>query len=424
MATTIKKNLPALRFSKFKGDWKTKKLKEISAIYDGTHQTPKYVSQGVPFYSVENVTNNNFSDTKFISEQVFNEESKRVRLEEGDILMTRIGDIGTSKFINWDVRASFYVSLALIKPTNNLSGAFLNQLIKTNHFQNELYSRTIHVAFPRKINLGEIGECIINIPIQDEQQKIASFLSSVDERLQQLQQQQSLLEQYKKGSVQQFFSQKLRFKDNKGKAYPNWKEKALGEIYTQLSTNSYSRENLNYVSGKIKNIHYGDIHSKFNALFDIQNEEVPYINEGIAGTKNFANQLCKEGDLVIADASEDTLDVGKCIELINLNNEKVVAGLHTILIRPSVKEVSVGFGGYLLASPSVKKSIAKIAQGTKVYSISARRLLELKVYIPCPEEQTKIANFLSAIDEQINTVKQQIAQTQQFKKGLLQQMFV
>lgn len=155
----------------------------ITSIYDGTHQTPKYVEKGVPFYSVEHVTSNNFEKTKFITEEVFEKENKRVKIERQDILMTRIGSIGVSKYIDWDVRASFYVSLALIKKPINHSAKFINQLISTINFKKELWKRTIHVAFPKKINLGEIGQCSIIIPSIKEQEKISSFLSSVDDRI-------------------------------------------------------------------------------------------------------------------------------------------------------------------------------------------------------------------------------------------------
>ncbi|MFM6250287.1 MAG: restriction endonuclease subunit S, partial [Dolichospermum sp.] len=119
-----------------------------------------YQESGIPFYSVEHVTSNNFKDTKFIAKEVFEKENKRVKLEKGDILMTRIGDIGTPKYIDWDVEASFYVSLALLKQSKKINSLFLAHYIKTNLFQNELHQRTIHVAFPKKINLGEIGYCL------------------------------------------------------------------------------------------------------------------------------------------------------------------------------------------------------------------------------------------------------------------------
>ncbi|MCO8060065.1 restriction endonuclease subunit S [Acinetobacter towneri] len=187
------------------GEWEEKPLKNIAKIYDGTHQTPNYVEEGVPFYSVEHVTANNFSKTKFIAEDVFLDELKRVQLEKNDILLTRIGDIGTSKLIDWDVRASFYVSLALIKVDKKHNSSFVNQYIKSVFFQRELHERTIHVAFPKKINLGEIGLCLIRLPCLEEQTKIANFLSAIDQKIEVVAQQIEQAKQWKKGLLQQMF---------------------------------------------------------------------------------------------------------------------------------------------------------------------------------------------------------------------------
>lgn len=187
------------------GEWEEKALKTIARIYDGTHQTPNYVEDGVPFYSVEHVTANNFSKTKFIAEDVFLDELKRVQLEKNDILLTRIGDIGTSKLIDWDVRASFYVSLALIKVDKNNNSSFVNQYIKSIFFQKELHERTIHVAFPKKINLGEIGLCLIRLPCLAEQTKIDNFLSAIDQKIEVVAQQIEQAKTWKKGLLQQMF---------------------------------------------------------------------------------------------------------------------------------------------------------------------------------------------------------------------------
>ncbi|WP_151713800.1 restriction endonuclease subunit S [Acinetobacter bereziniae] len=187
------------------GGWEKKELKTISQIYDGTHQTPNYVEEGVPFYSVEHVTANNFTKTKFIAEDVYLAELKRVKLEKGDILLTRIGDIGTSRLIDWEVRASFYVSLALIKVKEKHSSSFVNQYIKSPFFQRELHERTIHVAFPKKINLGEIGLCVIKVPCLKEQIKIANFLSAIDQKIEVVAKQIEQAKTWKKGLLQQMF---------------------------------------------------------------------------------------------------------------------------------------------------------------------------------------------------------------------------
>jgi type I restriction enzyme S subunit len=186
-------------------NWQNKRLKDIAKIFDGTHQTPTYVESGIPFYSVENVTGNNFKDTKFISEEIFQKESNRVIIEKGDILMTRIGDIGTIRLIDWDVCASFYVSLALIKKHQEYNSGYLAHYLATQIFQKELWDRTIHVAFPKKINLGEIGECLVLLPCMEEQNKIASVLSSISTKIDIEAQLLQKLEEQKKFLLQNLF---------------------------------------------------------------------------------------------------------------------------------------------------------------------------------------------------------------------------
>jgi type I restriction enzyme S subunit len=212
---------------------------------------------------------------------------------------------------------------------------------------------------------------------------------------------------------------RLRFSGVEG----SWKNILYGDIYTFYTTNSFSRDNLNYDFGEVKNIHYGDIHTKFATLFDIKKEEVPFINSEI-DIKNIKNEsYCQEGDLVIADASEDYADIGKTIELINLNNEKIIAGLHTFLARPKKYEMAKGFAGYLVQSWNFRKQVMVIAQGTKVLSLSTGRLANVKINIPTLPEQQKIASFLSAVDEKIQQLTRKKELLEQYKKGVMQQLF-
>ena len=187
--------------------------------------------------------------------------------------------------------------------------------------------------------------------------------------------------------------------------FPNftdaWEQRKLGECVKFKITNSFSRENLNYENGKVRNIHYGDIHTKFQALFDIAKEKVPFINSAMNIDKISEDFYCKEGDLVFADASEDLKDVGKSIEIINLNNEKVLSGLHTLLARPSEKKFSKGFNGYLFQSSNVRLQIQKQAQGSKVLSINTGRLSSVVLSFPALEEQTAIGDFFRQLDAAI-----------------------
>jgi type I restriction enzyme, S subunit len=186
-------------------DWEEKRLGDVADIYDGTHLTPDYTSSGIPFYSVENVMSNNFTDTKYISEEVYIRECKRIKIEKGDILMTKIGDIGTSRYVDWEVEASFYVSLALIKQSKRYDSKYLSQYIMTAKFQENLHKKTIHVAFPKKINLGEIGNCYAELPCLEEQKKIADFLTNLDKTIEQIQKELAMLKEYKKGLLQGMF---------------------------------------------------------------------------------------------------------------------------------------------------------------------------------------------------------------------------
>ncbi len=211
----------------------------------------------------------------------------------------------------------------------------------------------------------------------------------------------------------------LRFRKFEG----DWQSVELGDVIDFKVTNSFSRENLNYENGTVKNIHYGDIHTKFQTLFDITKEKVPYINEDISISRISEDFYCTEGDIIFADASEDLHDVGKSIEIVNLNNEKLLSGLHTLLARPKTNSFQVGFSGHLFKSNSVRLQIQKEAQGSKVLSINVGRISKIILSSPTLPEQQKIASFLSLIEERINTQSKIIEELKLLKSTLCKKIF-
>lgn len=138
-------------------DWQCVRLGELAAIHDGTHQTPRYVTDGVPFYSVEHVTSGDFTRTKFISPQEHKFLTRAFKIERGDVLMTRIGSIGECRLVDWEVDASFYVSLALIK-VRGIDASFLVQFSRSDQFKLEVELHSLPSATPTKINLGPISD--------------------------------------------------------------------------------------------------------------------------------------------------------------------------------------------------------------------------------------------------------------------------
>lgn len=203
-----------------------------------------------------------------------------------------------------------------------------------------------------------------------------------------------------------------------------WDIGSIGNLYEFKPTNTLSRESLNYTTGFVKNIHYGDIHTKFSTLFDIRKEKTPYINLDIDIDKYKSDSFCQVSDVIFADASEDLEGIGKCIEIVNLNNEKVLSGLHTILARQRDNNFITGFAGYLFMSDQIKTQINKESQGAKVLGISSNRLSNILLYYPKNTiEQQKIADCLSSLDDLISAVADKIETLKKYKQGLMQQLF-
>jgi type I restriction enzyme S subunit len=249
----------------------------------------------------------------------------------------------------------------------------------------------------------------IKFPSLPEQQKIASFLTSVDEKLSLLKEKKNKLEQYKKGVMQKIFSQELRFKDQEGNEYPEWEEKRLGEIgYTY-----------NGLTGKTKeNFGVGKPYIQYKQIFDSSKIDIAKC-ELVDVSPNESQNKVQYGDVFFTISSETPNEIGTTsvllIEVDEIYLNSFCFGFRTNLIP--------NFSRYLFRNENFRRDIIKLAQGSTRYNMSKIELLKLKIFIPNPNEQTKIAEFLSAIDEKIEVIEKQIQHTEEYKKGLLQGMF-
>src|SRR5699024_2305894 len=225
-----KKLVPKRRFSGFQneGNWKQSRMKEVVDVYDGTHQTPRYTKSGVMFLSVENI--HSLKSTKYISYEDFERDFK-VFPEKGDVLMTRIGDIGTANVVESDESKAYYVTLALLKK-RGLDPYFLKGSIRSESIRKELWHRTLHIAFPKKINMDEIGKVLLNYPEIPEQQKIGEFFKVLDERIANQERKIAKVKALKAAYLTEMFPQegetvpKRRFKGFKDE----WHLNILGDI--------------------------------------------------------------------------------------------------------------------------------------------------------------------------------------------------
>ena len=203
----------------------------------------------------------------------------------------------------------------------------------------------------------------------------------------------------------------LRFPEFEGE----WENCKVSELLDFYSTNSLSWDKLEYGTNAIQNLHYGLIHVGLPTMVDLDNDKLPNIVSGNT-PKNY--ELCQEGDIAFADASEDTNEVAKAVEFYNLNGKDVICGLHTIHGRDNQHKTIVGYKGYAFSSTAFHQQIRRIAQGTKIYSINSKNFSECYIGIPSKGEQKKIATLLRLIDERISTQNKIIEDLKKLKSAI------
>lgn len=409
---------PKLRFPEFKNPWKP------GHAGDAFKNSRAKGAAGLPIYSVtmdRGLVRRDSLDRHMAADAA---DGQNLRAQRGDVVynMMRMwqGAVGLAH-----EECMVSPAYVVLSPKKHTSPHFFDHWFKAKRMLYLLGAYSHGITSDRlRLYADDFARIPLNLPSLPEQQKIAAFLGAVDAKLAALAAKQAALGRFKAGLMQKLFSQQLRFTRDDGKAFPDWEEKRLGEVFTWVKTNSLSREFLTHDGGEVQNIHYGDIHTKFRPLFRQAAEKVPFVGTNSALKPFTDEEYCRVGDVVIADASEDYADIGKAIEIVEVRERALVAGLHTYIARPKIGTLVVGFSGYLLRSAPMRRQIMRIAQGISVLGVSKGNLEGLTFWIPHPEEQQKIADALSAMDAKIQAVADQVTKLQTFKKGLLQQMFV
>lgn len=338
------------------------------------------------------------------------------------VTITGRGDIGHAEFRDEDFDA--IVRLLVLLPKVDVDCRYITYYI------NSFVHFPIESTGVPQLTAPKVKRIKINLPqLKAEQTAIANILSKVDEAIASVQNSIAAAERLKKSLMQNLLTGKMKpdgtfrtpdefYIDEKfGKVPVGWEVKRVDALFDFYPTASYSRAMLSD-NGECKYIHYGDIHTRFDAFLDISKEILPCINKDMV--KKFV--YLEDGDIIISDTSEDYEGVGKLVEIVNIGDSKVISGLHTLLIRPKTDELMNGFKGYLFNEERVRLEFLKNVTGIKVYSISKNSLANVLLPIPPRDEQIQIKNKLDSFNKELCNSKDKIKSLERLKKSLMQNL--
>jgi type I restriction enzyme, S subunit len=322
------------------------------------------------------------------------------------VVTGRYGTIGEVFFIAedfWPLNTTLFV-----KDFKGNNPLFISFLLRTIDYQS--YSGKSGVP---GVNRNDLHEISVSLPPLSEQKAIATTLNDIDALITSLDRLIIKKRDIKQATMLQLLTGKTRLPGFSGK----WEAKKIGDIFQFLGTANNSRSDLSEY-GEIKYIHYGDIHTKWRSFLDCSCSELPFIQKDKVGNVPFL----EDGDLVMADASEDYEGIGISIEVKNVTSKKVVAGLHTFLLRGNKEVLADGFKGYLQYMPAVKDALKKTATGISVYGISKNNVRNISIFLPDILEQQAIATVLSDMDAEIAALEHKREKTRMLKQGMMQEL--
>ena len=404
-------NTPKIRFKEFKDDWEQRKLGEVVGIYDGVHQTPQYQDSGIMFLSVENITT--LKSEKYISEEAF-ERDYKVYPQKGDILMTRIGDVGTTNVVQTTEKVAFYVSLALLKP-KEINSYFLSNAMKTSVFQKGLRERTLVTAIPQKINKDEIGRVNVFITNNaEEQKKIGDYFTALDHLITLHQRKCDETKQLKKFMLQKMFPKngeknpEIRFEG----FTDDWEQRKFGEI-TELKSASRVHKD-EWTSNGVPFYRSSDVMAAIN---ETENEKA-FISEELYEKLSKVSGKLEEGDILVTGGGS----VGNPY-IVPDNKPLYTKDADLLWIKNKGK-----FHPYFLYefffSPTFRNYLGSISHVGTIAHYTITQLSDTPICLPSFEEQKKVGEYFQSLDNLITLHQRKCEKLKELKKFMLQNMFV
>lgn len=404
------KTKPDIRFKGFTEAWEQRKLNEIVRIYDGVHQTPKYQDSGIMFLSVENIST--LQSTKYISEEDFKRDYK-VYPQENDILMTRIGDVGTTNVVTDNSLKAYYVSLALLK-YKNTNPYFLSNAMQSDYVQKGLANRTLKTAVPMKINKDEIGKVDIILSASvEEQSKIGSYFKNIDNLITLHQRECDQLKELKKSMLKKMFPRdgsnipEVRFAG----FTDAWEQRKLGELSSsfEYGLNAAAKE----YDGENKYIRITDIDDDSRKF---KQEDITSPDTDLSSAENYR---LSEGDILFARTGAS---VGKSYIYKASDGLVYYAGF---LIRAKIKK---DYNPEFVFQNTLTNDYEKFIKITSMRSgqpgVNAQEYSQYQIMMPCKIEQDRISGYLRSLDNLITLHQRELEILKNLKKTCLKRMFI
>ena len=402
-------NVPALRFPEFTDEWKEVLFaSNLERLENGASYNTND-KDGVPMSRIETISTGRIDYTK-VGHCSTPQKIEHYIMRYGDILFSHINSlkhIGKTAYYSAEEPLYHGMNLLLFRCKNNVDSKFFFFLINNTHFIRKCQILAKQAVNQASISTSDLKKIKVYIPDINEQSKIQKFLSLIEKRIELQNKIIEKLETLIKGITDVLL-------DN-----PLWEKVFLHSFMQFYQSNSLSWEQLSYEDGKIRNLHYGLIHN-FSTK-GINANSLPMI---LSHNEPKQYTLCKVGDVAFADASEDTNEIGKAVEFISVHPSGTICGLHTLHGRDIKNKTVVGFKGFAFNSRYFHDQIKRLAQGSKVFSITANNLLSCYIYIPNKAKQEMITKLLHAYEEKIMANKTLLDKYEMQRTYLLQRMFI
>ena len=410
------KVVPNVRFKGFTDDWKQRKLGEVATFINGRAYSQDEL-QNSGKYKVLRVGNFYTNDSWYFSDMELDE---KYYAKDGDLLYTWSATFGPH--IWHGDKVIYHYHIWKVELSNILEKRFAVQLLeqdKDKILSDKNGSTMVHIT-----KSGMEQKKALLPPNIKEQANIGEYFSSIDRFITLHQQKITLLTKLKKAMLEKMFPKKgavipeMRFN-----GFANaWEQRKFDEVFDcTIPSNTLSRAELNYESGSVRNIHYGDIIIKYGSVVDVKNDEIPFATG--KSSEDFKSALLQDGDIIIADTAEDET-TGKACEIGNSQGLDVVSGLHTMVCRPRNK-MALGYLGYYLNSDAYHHQLLPLMQGIKVLSLSRTNVQKTMVCYPQSKaEQQLIADCFRNLDRLITLHQRKIDKLKNLKKAMLDQMLI